>query len=127
MEGERDGNRGKRELERLRGTRENGRRMRWKSGAERGRAGLRDHDRSRLIIKRLTHRSIKGVYVPIDRRLIVDRSRSTISKREREREGERGRDRETERERKKRETEREREREGERERERDRERERRER
>ena len=45
--------------------------------------GLADHDRSRSIVKRSTPRSIRGVCAPIDRRLIVDRSRSTISKRER--------------------------------------------
>ena len=88
--------------------------------------GLRDNDQSRSIVKRSTPRSIKGVRAPIDRRLIVDRSRSTISKRERERgresEREREREREGEREREEgREWERERERESERERERERE------
>ena len=51
----------------------------------RTRVGFADHDRSRSIVKRSTPRSIRGVCAPIDRRLIVDRSRSTISKRERDR------------------------------------------
>ena len=91
------------------------------------RTGLRDHDRSRSIVKCATPRSIKGVRAPIDRRLIVDRSRSTISKRE-EREGESERERVKERERERerergreRERERVKEREGEREKERERE------
>ena len=42
-----------------------------------------DPDRSRSICKRSSPRSIKLVCAPIDRRDIVDRSRSTIIKRER--------------------------------------------
>ena len=47
---------------------------------------LADHDRSGSFIKRSMPRLIKGACALIDRPLIVDRSRSTISKRERERE-----------------------------------------